>query len=386
MNVVQIGYGFDDDLASPEALLARYATLTGWSDALVGAGARVTVVHRFHRDGRLAQNGVDYIFQQAGRAGRPFWSRSARLRRVLAALRPDIAHVNGLNFPMQTWLLRRALPAPAALVVQDHATGAPAERGSPPIRSLRRFVRRSAMRAPDGFLFAAAEQAEPWRRAGLIAAHQGVYPVMEASTNLRPMPRAEARAKSSVDGTPAVLWVGRLNSNKDPLAVLGGFERALGDLPDAALTMIYGADDLLPAVRDRLRRSAALAQRVRLIGHVPRDRMAAFYSAADIFALGSHHEGSGYSVIEACACGLSPVVTDIPTFRVITAGGSFGALWTPGDAASCAAALVGVARRDLSSERRRIGDHFDRALSWPAVGRRAMTIYEDVVARRRGRS
>ena len=385
MNVVQIGFGFDEDLASPEALLARYGTLTGWSDALVGAGARVTVVHRFRRDDRCARNGVDYIFQEAGSAGRTLWSRSAKLRRVLATLRPDIAHINGLTFPLQTWLLRRALPAPTALVVQDHATGAPAERGSPPIRSLRHLVRRFAMQAPDGFLFAAAEQAEPWRRAGLIAARQGVYPVMEASTHLRPMPRDEARARSSVDGRPAVLWVGRLNPNKDPLTVLDGFERALAHLPDASLTMLYGADDLLPAINDRLRRSASLARRVRLVGRVPHHEMTAFYGAADIFALGSHHEGSGYAALEACACGLSPVVTDIPAFRVITAAGSLGALWTPGDASAFAAALVDVGRRDLPGERRRIGDHFERALSWSAVGRRAMTIYEEVVARRRER-
>ena len=47
--------------------------------------------------------------------------------------------------------------------------------------------------------------------------------------------------------------------------------------------------------------------------------MAAFYSAADLFVVGSHHEGSGYSLMEACACGAMPVVTDIPTFRLLTA-------------------------------------------------------------------
>ena len=54
--------------------------------------------------------------------------------------------------------------------------------------------------------------------------------------------------------------------------------------------------------------------------------------AADVFVLGSHREGSGYSLIEALACGLPPVVTDIPSFRSLTAAGAVGALWPCGDA------------------------------------------------------
>ena len=49
--------------------------------------------------------------------------------------------------------------------------------------------------------------------------------------------------------------------------------------------------------------------------------------AADLFVLGSHREGSGYSLIEALACGLPPIVTDIPSFRSLTGAGVVGALW-----------------------------------------------------------
>src|SRR5204863_6590582 len=140
--------------------------------------------------------------------------------------------------------------------------------------------------------------------------------------------------------------------------VIDGFERALTVLPAATLTMLYTADDLLPAVRERVTGSNLLANRVRLVGPVPHDRMAAFYSAADLFVLGSHHEGSGYALIEACACGLPPVVTDIPTFNVITGEGAIGGLWTPGDATGCANALRTVARRDRSAARERVLEHF----------------------------
>jgi glycosyltransferase involved in cell wall biosynthesis len=184
-----------------------------------------------------------------------------------------------------------------------------------------------------------------------------------------------ARQATRIEGQPSILWVGRLNANKAPLTVLDGFERALRDLPRAALTMIYGSDDQLPLVINRLEASPALADHVRLVGPVPHERMSLYYTAADLFVLGSHHEGSCYALIEACACGLPPVVTDIPSNREITGSGSIGALWPPGDAASFTQALLRVVGDGRLSSRQAVLDRFSRALSWTAVGRTALDAY-----------
>jgi glycosyltransferase involved in cell wall biosynthesis len=274
------------------------------------------------------------------------------------------------------------LPRSAAILVQDHATGAPPAPARDPRRRAKQAISRRAMRAADGFMFSAAQQAVPWREAGYIAANQPVYEVMEASTDLRRMPKEAARQASGLEGAPAVLWVGRLNENKDPLTVLDGFERALVHIPGATLTMIFGADDLLPLVQDRLRGSVLLGGRVRLLGRVPHHLMHAYYSAADLFVLGSHHEGSGYALLEACACGAVPVVTSIPAFRAITGDGSIGALWMPGDTSGCARALAELGRADLAEASARVQARFDRALNWEAVGRDAMRAYRDIARAR----
>jgi glycosyltransferase involved in cell wall biosynthesis len=354
-------------LTDPDALLERYFTLTGWSEALLRAGARAAAaVQRFHRDARITRRGVDYLF------------RRRDVATAAASCSPDVAHVNGLVFPAQTWTLRRALDPACAIVVQSHSDGGAIGRAT-----ALRIGGRVARRAADAFLFAADEHAAAWRRAGIIAADQPTYRVMPASSTLQPIARTAARDETGVAGSPAILWVGRLNANKDPLTALDGFARALGDRPDATLTMIYGTSELIDEVRHRVQQSSTLTDRVRLVGAVAHERMAAFYSAADLFLVGSHHEGSGYSLMEACACGAMPVVTDIPTFRLLTAGGSVGALWRAGDAADCARALVDVGRRDLDAERGRLADHFTRELSWDAVGRRAMEIYGQVLGARR---
>jgi glycosyltransferase involved in cell wall biosynthesis len=197
------------------------------------------------------------------------------------------------------------------------------------------------------------------------------------------MARSAAREASGITGSPALLWVGRLNANKDPLTVLAGFERIVGPCPGASLTMVFGTDLLLPEIRARLLQSPALQSRVRLVGYVPHEQLPAYYSAADLFVLGSHHEGSGYALIEACACGAIPVVTDIPAFRVITGDGRRGALWKPGDAASLADALREMAGRDLGALRSDLARHFASELSWAAIGGRALDIYAEERARRR---
>ena len=91
VSVVQVNYVYDKALADPDALLDRYFTLTGWSDALVEAGAgRVAVVQRFHRDALISRGGVDYVFRKRGMAA------------AVAGRAPDVVHVNGLTFPVAT--------------------------------------------------------------------------------------------------------------------------------------------------------------------------------------------------------------------------------------------------------------------------------------------
>ncbi len=384
MNIVIVNFAYDEALGNPEELLSRYHSLTEWSEALREAGASsVTVVQRFCADASFSRDGVEYRFYDnrfLRRARLPL--RSGPCERLVQEAGADIVHVNGLDAPLETSRLRRALPSDVALVVQDHASGDP---GEP--RSLahvaRRRVRRQLMKTVDGFLFTTMAQAGAWRTAGLIDAGQPIYEVPEASTRMTPIDSALARRETGIDGNPAVLWVGRLNTNKDPLTVLEGFERSAGRLPAASLSMVFSEGDLLHAVRERVAVSETLSGRVRLIGPVPRERITSFYSAADLFVGGSHHEGSGYALMEACACGLTPVVTAIPAFRAITADGAIGRLWPTGDAAALANAIVEMAAIDREQGRRRVLAHFQRVLSWPAVAHAAMRAYHDAVARRR---
>lgn len=379
MHIVCVNYAYPAHGPDPAETLAHYRTLTGWAEAVLNAGAeRVTVAQRFSRDACLCRAGVDYRFVSDGGGPRArWWAQPTALHTTVVQLQPDIVHVNGLIFPMQVRALRSALPPATALVVQDHKDGFQAD-------AVRRWLYRTGLRGVDAFLFTAPALALPWQRAGVIQPHQPIYALAEGSASLQPLPRERARALSGLRGNPALLWVGRLNPNKDPLTVLAGFEHARPALPDAELTLLYTEADLLPDIERRLRAAPDLARRVHLRGRIPYEQMNMFYSAADFFVLGSHAEGTTLALMEALACGVVPIITDIPAFRALTEAGRLGALWPPGDGEALAQALIRLSQRDLTALRADIAAYFETTLSWPALGRRALDIYRDVAARRRG--
>lgn len=360
MRVALVNYHYDRIYSTPEALLTRYATLTGWAHALRRAGAeRVIVAQSYRENTDLTLDAVPYVLR----------SRRSLLHEAVAAERPDVVHVNGLMFARPAAALQRRLGPATTLVFQHHAEAVPRSKPG-------QWRLRTGLKLADGFLFTAAAQAAPWRESGLISADQPIAEVLESGTDVPNMSREEARARSGVTGHPAVLWVGRLNANKDPMTVLEGFRRALPALPTARLTMIYyDRPDLLNEVRWSLGRYPELAARVDLISAVPHQDMPTFLSAADLFSLGSHREGSGYALMEAVRCGLVPVVTDIPSFRVLTDDGRLGVLWRAGDPDAYASALRRAAEGDFVGRRTAIRQYAAKHVSWLAVGLAAMQAY-----------
>ena len=77
-----------------------------------------------------------------------------------------------------------------------------------------------------------------------------------------------------------------------------------------------------------------------------------------------------------------PVVTNIAPFRALTDEGAVGALWESGHAPSLITALTRVMSRPLEAQRAAAQALFERSFSWPMIGRRAVTIYRDVIASR----
>jgi glycosyltransferase involved in cell wall biosynthesis len=174
--------------------------------------------------------------------------------------------------------------------------------------------------------------------------------------------------------------VGRLNRNKDPLTALEVIRRAAAQLPGLRLYCCFGSSDLLADIVRRVEQDAVLSSRVHLLGQVPHVTVQDYMRAADFFLSTSHAEGSGYALIEAIACGATPIVTDIPSFRRITGAGAIGALAPVGQAKTLADALVRQAALPTDARRAAALRHFEDNLSFAVVGRELRAAYEALLA------
>jgi glycosyltransferase involved in cell wall biosynthesis len=373
-HVAQISFFNDPQGRSPAQLLDAWHTLVDVAEAASKPGIRVCVVQACSHTEHFERHGVQYHFLPFDDAVSRN-SRGTPYRELLRDLAPDVFHVHGLDFPREVLSLAE-LSSGTPIILQDHA--------SRPPRIWRRASARRAMSVAAGIAFCSLDQARPFTQTGLIGASTQVYEIPESTSRFAPGNRDEARRLTGVEGDPAVLWVGHLNANKDPLTVLEGISAAARELPGLRLYCCFGNAPLLRAVQDRIATDTDLRGRVHLLGRLPHARIELLMQAADMFVLGSHREGSGYSLIEALACGLPPVVTDIPSFRSLTGAGSVGALWPCGDPRAFCQALQAIARRSGSEMRAAARAHFQRELSFDALGVKLMAMYEDVLARKRG--
>jgi glycosyltransferase involved in cell wall biosynthesis len=372
-HVAQIGFFNDPQGRSPAQLLNAWPSLVDVAEAASISGIRVSVIQASSQIEQFDRNGVQYHFLPIEDVSSGD-VHCAAYRALLHSLAPDVFHVHGLDFSRQVLSLAE-LCADVPIILQDHA--------SRPPRIWRRASARRGMSAAAGIAFCSLDQARPFATAGLIGASTKVYAIPESTSRFAPGDRDEARRVTGIEGDPAVLWVGHLDTNKDPLTVLEGISAAARELPRLRLYCCFANAPLLRAVQDRIAADSDLRDRVHLLGRLPHERIELLMQAADMFVLGSHREGSGYSLIEALACGLPPVVTDIPSFRSLTGGGSVGALWPCGDPRGLCQALQAIARRSGSETRAVVRAHFERELSFDALGVKLRAMYEDVLMRRR---
>ena len=378
LRVVQVSPFLDPAERSAEDLLAAWPTLVHVAEALARAGAELTVLQPAAADDYVQSAGVRYHFVRERPATRVrrragLWASPLprRLARKLADLEADVIHFQSLSFPVHLGLIHKSARG-TPILVQDHAD-------QPPPR-WRTGIHRRALRAAAGVSFTHREQVRPFVEAGVLPEALRVFEVLESSSWFTPGDQDQARKATGLTGDPGLLWIGHLDRNKDPLAVLSALEAAAPHLADPHLWCCYGSAPLLAAVRDRIGSSDVLRDRVHLLGSVPHERVELLCRSADFLIAGSHREGSGYAVLEAMACGTAPLVTDIPSFRRITSEGAVGTLSPPGDSVAMTQALVEWSAMDRRELRRRVVGHFEERLSFDAVARELRAAYEGVLA------
>lgn len=118
-----------------------------------------------------------------------------------------------------------------------------------------------------------------------------------------------------------------------------------------------------------------VSERVTFAGQISQTRLPRFYHMADLYVSPAHVDGSSVSLLEAMACGLPCLVSDIPTNREWIEDGVNGWLFPDGDAEALAAkilravdrreelAAIGRAARQTAEERTDWRKNFQKLLA-----------------------
>ena len=185
-------------------------------------------------------------------------------------------------------------------------------------------------------------------------------------------------------GRRVVLTVARLVPIKNVRLLLQAVAAVRERVPDVHL-VIVGDGPELTALK-QLAATLDIDDAVTFIGSVAHEETPAFYRAADVFALASDFDNSPNVALEAMACGLPVVTTDVGGVREFVAEGSGGIVVPPRDAAALATALETYLRSPVAA---RTAGAFNRQrasteFSWRASVRRLLDVYRQVIDARQG--
>lgn len=170
-----------------------------------------------------------------------------------------------------------------------------------------------------------------------------------------PLPREECRRALRLEGDagPVLVTVGALVERKGFHRVIELLPRLLEKYPRLVYLAVGGAgpegdwsEHLHGLVRE-----LGLEDHVRFLGPVAPDELKQPLSAADLFVLATSNEGWANVFLEALACGLPVVTTDVGGNREVICRDDLGTVVPFGDAQALARALQAALERSWDRER-----------------------------------
>lgn len=279
---------------------------------------------------------------------------------------PDVVHG---HLPHAAWLARwSCLCAPGSVVLDTIHTSDTGPWG-------RRVGYRVSRRLAHRVSAVSNGTADAYRRAGMVSADRlVVIPNGVDTERWHPDPASRNDLRKRLGLEQEFLWLaaGRLHPVKDYPTLL----RAMMDVPQAAHLVIAGAGpEEGPLWRLAIR--FGLQSRVRFVGFQP--DVLPWMQAADAFVLTSRWEGLPMALLEAGACGLPAVATDVAGSGEIVVQGESGFLAPAGDSLALRTAMqrmmcLDAGARSAMGERARckvVGEFsMERVLDrWEAVYR-----------------
>ena len=164
------------------------------------------------------------------------------------------------------------------------------------------------------------------------------------------------------------------------------FAAVRANLADARLIRVGGG---LTTPNRALAEQLGVSDAITILPFLERRTLAAAYRRADVLVLPSDAEGFGLPIIEALACGVPVIASDLPVLREV--GGDAVRYCAVGDVDAWSSAIVDVIReRDANGrarlEKRALATAHASRFSWSANAERAAHTYRELLDRAKPRT
>ena len=197
-------------------------------------------------------------------------------------------------------------------------------------------------------------------------------------SRFRPLGRAAARSELGLNGHRMLLYVGRIEALKGVDLLIRTASHMETD--DGLQVLVIGADADGSGEVARLRQMAQelnVGDAVEFLGRVPQERLAWYYSAADVCVVPSFYESFGLAALESMACGTPVVASRVGGLPTIIQHGRTGYLksWRCPEAFAHSLEII-LANRSLQDSMGRAARRRAESLSWDEVAGRLLTLYQ----------
>jgi glycosyltransferase involved in cell wall biosynthesis len=341
------------------------------AEGLHSRGWRVSVVALSGSGGatatQLAGSGIAFLSlsMRKGLADPRGWVRFAGwLRRE----RPHVVHAHLYH---AAWLARCThLCAPGSVVIDTLHSSSTGTMG-------RRLGYRLSRSLPDQVTAVSRSVAGTHLAAGVVK--RKTLTVVNNGVNVhewKPNGQVRSAVRQELGFADEFLWLaaGRLETVKDYPTLL----KAMAASPLSARLLIAGDGPLFHSLAE-LSSQLGLSQRVRFLGFA--QDIKPWFQAADAFVLSSLWEGLPMALLEAAACSLPAVATDVAGTREAILDGITGSLVPAGDPLALAGAMNAILQIP-SEERRAMGvrarKHVMKRFSLDATLDRYEELYSDL--------
>lgn len=184
-------------------------------------------------------------------------------------------------------------------------------------------------------------------------------------SKFQPYPKDQARAKLGIAPTARVLIsVGGLVERKGFHRVIPLLPQLLKIYPDLVYLIVGGAsaEGNNRAELEKMVADLGVGAHVRFLGPKPHEDLAEVLSAADVFVLATRAEGWANVFLEAMACGLPVVTTDVGGNREVVCRPELGEVVPFGDAQALGQALQVALKTQWNAESIR---QYAQENAWP---------------------